>query len=48
MPCARSRAVLACELDTAAPMRCGIAASASMKQFTVEPLPTPITLPGTT
>jgi hypothetical protein len=48
MPCARSRSVLATELDTAPAMRPCIVASASMKWFTVEPVPTPTTARGTT
>ena len=47
MPCARSRSVLLSELDTAPAMRAVIVASASMKWFTVEPVPTPTTAPGT-
>ena len=39
---------LAAELETAPAMRPFILASASMKQFTVEPVPTPTTLPATT
>ncbi len=48
MPILRRRALLASLLDTAPAMRSRIVASASMKQLTVEPLPTPITAPGTT
>ena len=49
MPCARSRSVLAVELDTApGDARPSSSASASMKWLTVEPVPTPTTLPGTT
>src|SRR5206468_1026413 len=48
MPWPRRRALLCSELDTAPRMRSGMRASASMKQFTVEPVPTPITLPGCT
>jgi len=35
-------------LETAPAMRSFIVASASMKQFTVEPVPTPTMLPGCT
>src|SRR5512139_1251135 len=41
MPCARSRSVLCCELDTAPRMRDLRPARASMKRFTVDPVPTP-------
>ena len=48
MPWARSRAVLASELETAPAMRFLSGASASMKKLTVEPVPTPITSPSRT
>ena len=48
MPWARSRSLLFSLLDTAPLMRSFMPASASMKQFTVDPVPTPTTLPGTT
>jgi hypothetical protein len=46
MPTLRRRALLASLLDTAPAMRSRSVASASMKQLTVEPLPTPITAPA--
>ena len=48
MPWAASRRVEASELETAPAMRSGLAASASMKKFTVDPVPTPITVPPRT
>src|SRR5882724_2614836 len=48
MPCASKRWLLFSLLDTAPAMRSFIVASASMKQLTVEPVPTPTTLPGST
>ena len=48
MPCASSRAVLAWLLLTAPGKRSLIVASASMKWFTVLPVPTPTSSPGTT
>ena len=48
MPCERSRSLLRSLLDTAPAIVCLMVASASMKQFTVEPVPTPTTLPGST
>ena len=48
MPCARSRSLLFSELDTAPAMRPDIVANASMKWFTVEPVPTPTTAPAGT
>ena len=44
----RRRCVLFSLLETAPAMRSFIVASASMKQFTVEPVPTPTMLPGCT
>src|SRR5438105_122941 len=48
MPCLVRRSELLSELDTAPATRTGIFASASMKWFTVEPVPTPTMLPGWT
>src|SRR5687768_2703402 len=48
MPCLRKRSLLWLELDTTPAMRSFRPASASMKWFTVEPVPTPTTRPGTT
>src|SRR5262245_14583648 len=48
MPCARSRSLLFSELDTAPAIDVRCDANASMKWFTVEPVPTPTTVPGTT
>src|SRR5215813_10257715 len=48
MPAALRRALLASELDTARDTRPGCAASASMKKFTVEPVPTPMVAPAAT
>ena len=48
MPSDCSRAVLCAELDTAPVMRSFIVASASMNLLTVEPVPTPTTVPGST
>ena len=45
---AQPRACCASLLETAPAMRSCIGASASMKRLTVEPVPTPITAPGTT
>src|SRR3954471_1010697 len=47
MPSAFSRSLETLELDTAAFTWCFTALSASMKKFTVEPVPTPSTVPGT-
>ena len=48
MPSARRRRLLSSLLDTAPATRCFIVPSASMKWLTVEPVPTPTTVPGTT
>ena len=48
MPNARRRRLLSSLLDTAPAMRCLIVPSAWMKWFTVEPVPTPTTVPGCT
>ena len=48
MPWARRRSLLFSLLDTAPAISPRRLASASMKQLTVEPVPTPTTLPGTT
>ena len=48
MPWSRSRWLLRSLLDTAPAMRSLMPASASMKWLTVEPVPTPTTLPGGT
>src|SRR5689334_5995452 len=48
MPAAASRAVLACELETAPRGRLGRRASASMKRLTVEPVPIPMTASSAT
>ena len=48
MPAASRRAVDALELETAARIRSERAASAAMKKFTVEPVPTPTTVPSET
>ena len=42
------RAVLASELETAPAIRSFMPASASMNLLTVEPVPTPTMLPGST
>ncbi len=46
MPCDWSRCELAAELETAPAMREGIRARPSMKKLTVDPVPTPMTVPG--
>ena len=48
MPCERSRSLLRSLLDTAPGIVCLMLANASMKQSTVEPVPTPTRLPGST
>src|SRR3954468_24823624 len=48
MPAASSRCVDSLELDTAPVIAMPLAASASMNKFTVEPVPTPSTLPAST
>jgi hypothetical protein len=48
MPCARKRCVLCSELDTAPSMRSRMRASASMKNATVDPVPTPTIMPSST
>src|SRR5690606_22283999 len=48
IPRLRSCRVLCSELDTAPAMRWRILASASMKQATVEPVPTPTIMPSST
>ena len=48
MPAARRRALLWSELDTAARIRTGMRARASMKQLTVVPVPTPMMASGGT
>ena len=46
MPWAARRRELASELETAPAIRARLPASASMKKLTVEPVPTPMTVPG--
>ena len=48
MPSLSRRWVLASLLETAPAIRWRSAASASMKKFTVEPVPTPMTEPSCT
>jgi hypothetical protein len=48
MRCSFSCRVDCSELDTAPAMRPFTFASASMKNFTVEPVPTPTTVPSST
>src|SRR5687768_17327170 len=48
MPAALRRSVEPLELETAPAMRSLLAASSSMRKFTVDPVPTPSTSPGTT
>src|SRR5690606_20092575 len=48
MPWPRRRALLCSELDTAPSIRCRMRARASMKYATVEPVPTPTSIPSST